>query len=181
MKGLSFGLFKKCNNFLRVIGAVHKDVTTFFRLFDPSLPCVLNFMTLLKKDVTPPLLLFLNLLIIKTLGLKIWKKIHIRNSAWNIKKWAKSIFFFGKDVLYGRLLCVLLAENNLTNFDPPKKIFHKPNWPALKVGSKMSICPGKSHTENCTNDEFVTSSLTILLVDSKNKVSVGDILWKTTL
>ena len=52
---------------------------------------------------------------------------------------------------------------------------------ALKVGSKISICPGKSHTENCTNDEFVTSSLTILLVDSKNKVSVGDILWKTTL
>ena len=31
-----------------------------------------------------------------------------------------------------------------------------------------------------TNDEFEMSSLTILLVLSRNNVSFGDILWKTT-
>lgn len=49
-----------------------------------------------------------------------------------------------------------------------------------KFGSKKSIWPGKSHIWNCTNDEFEMSSLMILFVLSKKRVSLGDILWNTT-
>ena len=41
-------------------------------------------------------------------------------------------------------------------------------------------CPGKSQIENLTNDEFEMSSFVILLVLSRKRVSLGDILWNTT-
>lgn len=50
-----------------------------------------------------------------------------------------------------------------------------------KLGSKKSIWPGKSHVENWMKLEFVWSSLTILFVLSRKSVSLGDILWNTTL
>lgn len=57
---------------------------------------------------------------------------------------------------------------------PPKIISES------KVGSKKSICPGKSHIWNWTKLELDMSSLMILFVLSKNSVSFGDILWNTT-
>lgn len=57
----------------------------------------------------------------------------------------------------------------------PRKIISLSN-----VGSKKSICPGKSQIWKLTKELLDTSSLQILLVLSRNSVSLGDILWKTT-
>lgn len=57
----------------------------------------------------------------------------------------------------------------------PRKIISQ-----SKVGSKKSIWPGKSQIWKLTKELLETSSLQILLVLSRNRVSLGDILWKTT-
>lgn len=91
-----------------------------------------------------------------------------------------------EQILYQTCTCASMTK---TSAPHPPKIAS-----ASKVPSKKSICPGKSQIWNCTKELLETSKqkvsgqilaplrplLTILLVLSRNKVSLGDILWKTT-
>ena len=43
----------------------------------------------------------------------------------------------------------------------------------LTASEEVSTCPGKSHTSNCTNDEFAMSLLTSLFVGSRKSVSAS--------
>lgn len=51
-----------------------------------------------------------------------------------------------------------------------------------QVGSEnKSICPAQSYTWNVMKEQQEMSSRFVFVVDSRNKVSCGSILWKTTL
>lgn len=70
------------------------------------------------------------------------------------------------------LTCASITK---TRAPQPPKIVSESNVESIK-----SIWPGKSQIWNCTKLELLISSFTILFVLSKNRVSFGDILWKTT-